>query len=428
MTRRRRRLFGPLLYFTLILAVIATAYTGIVTVGGDLTRTAMERRQMKDIASMFRDTNSVMRESGAKILLTKGVEVSVPYLLEAAHDPRSEIRALACRSLVQAYADPRVAVPVLNAATGDAQEEVRLEAARGLGRVRAYAAVVGRSNWAGGDPTAHSQVNSVETLSHLLKDPASSVRAASAESLGEFAPDLAAATGLEVAIGDQDRAVRLAAAKALLKFGDNGKPLTIRTLLVLLADPEPVPDRYEALEVLKGISDEAQEQAAAALARLLSRRALGHVRRVAPEQPEGVFPSPVSDESAVCPDVIDCLHSLGPRAHPALPALESLLNDDDHVLRHSAGLAVVAILGKNHPRSVAILVGIISDETLPRDWRTSSLLELQAMGPAALAKTTPALIRQLGDPNPTVRVTALSLLQEIVGMTPAEMPKPGEGK
>ncbi len=54
---RRRRVFGPLFYATLVLAFIATAYTGFVTVGKDLMRTATERQEITHFARMLRDTH-----------------------------------------------------------------------------------------------------------------------------------------------------------------------------------------------------------------------------------------------------------------------------------------------------------------------------------------------------------------------------------
>ena len=146
MARQRRRIFGPLLYSTLVLAVIATATTWVVTVGADRMRTAGEREQLNAFATMLQNANPAIRERGAKFLLTKGPEVALPYLLEAARDPHSAARALACRSLVEAFADPAVVAPVLIAAAGDDRDEVRLEVARGLGRVRLHGALAsGRS-------------------------------------------------------------------------------------------------------------------------------------------------------------------------------------------------------------------------------------------------------------------------------------------
>ena len=150
-----------------------------------------------------------------------------------------------------------------------------------------------------------------------------------------------------------------------------------------------MPDRSEVLKVLIGISDEAQDQAAAALASLLTAPERGRVLRVAPDQSVDTLATPVIAESAVVPDVIDALCSLGTHARPALPALEALLNHDDHILRDSAGLAVVAILGKFNERSIAILVSIIIDEELPRDWRMSAVFTLGKIGPIRARRGDP---------------------------------------
>ena len=48
---------------------------------------------MKSIVGMLRDTNPSTRKTGAKLLITKGREVVLPYLLESARDPHSKARA-----------------------------------------------------------------------------------------------------------------------------------------------------------------------------------------------------------------------------------------------------------------------------------------------------------------------------------------------
>jgi HEAT repeat protein len=131
-----------------------------------------------------------------RLLVTKGSEVVLPYLLEAARGPRSDARSLACQLLVEVYADPAVVVPVLAAAAGDDRDTVRLETARDVGRMHAYAAMSVRSGYAAPGLTSDLKANSLETLSRLLKDRASEVRAAAAEAHGEFAPDPAATAGL----------------------------------------------------------------------------------------------------------------------------------------------------------------------------------------------------------------------------------------
>ncbi len=266
MSRRRRRLFGPLFYSTLALAFLATAYTGVVTIGGDLVRKAEERQQMKSIVGMLRDTNPSTRETGAKLLITKGREVALPYLLESARDPHSKARALACQSLVQEYADPRVVIPVLAAAADDDREEVRIEVARDLGRVHAYARLVVASSSVPTDLKS----TCMTVLIRLLKDRAGEVRTAAAGTLGDFAPDPTAAAGLLAATRDADPSVRFVAASALLKFEGSGHRSAIQTLLTLLANPDTVPDRRAVLDVLNKVGGAAQHQAVTTLAGLLS--------------------------------------------------------------------------------------------------------------------------------------------------------------
>ncbi len=189
MSRPRRRIFGPLFYSTLILAIVAMAYTGVVTtLEGDSWRTFKERQEIKDLVGRLRDKDPVVRESSMRLLVTKGSEVALPYLLEAARDPQSDARSLACQVLVEVYADPAVVVPALAAAASDDRDTVRLESARDFGRMHANEAKRVRSGPATPELTSDLKANSLETLSRLLKDRASEVRAAAAESLGSSPP------------------------------------------------------------------------------------------------------------------------------------------------------------------------------------------------------------------------------------------------
>ena len=397
MSRPRRKVFGPLFYSTVVVALIATAYTEFVTIWPRIE----ERRRIQSLVSALRGAEPIEWEPAAAALAQRDDGSGLPYLLEAARDARAEVRALACRSLAHVSADPSAVVPVLVAATGDDQEKVRLEAARGLGRVSGLGA---RISWPtsgtppGGAPGWRSA--GLEALGRLLKDRSDAVRAAAAESLGEFHPDPGAASALVAATGDADRAVRLAAARVLIvKCG--GDRSAIRTLLAMVADPEPVPDRGAVLEVLKRAGDEAQDQAVAALTGLLS-----HV------------------DPLVLPDVINCLVTLGPRARAALPALERLWKDPDAGVNVAARQAIVAIEGRETPRGVAILLEMIADPTIPIDQREAAMWTVVEVNPSGLVKVTPSLIRQLGDADPYVRTSAAELLSVIVRSTRAEMPDP----
>jgi hypothetical protein len=82
-----------------------------------------------------------------------------------------------------------------------------------------------------------------------LKDQASMNRVAAADSLGEFGPDSEAVADLVVAAtADNERDVRLAAARALLKANGANHRSAGRTLVALVADPEPIADRRAVLE------------------------------------------------------------------------------------------------------------------------------------------------------------------------------------
>ena len=256
-----------------------------------------------------------------------------------------------------------------------------------------------------------------------------------------------AAADLAAACGDDDRAVRLAASRSLSRVNGPDDPSAARTLIALLADPGPVADRPEILKVIGGLNDAAQDRAVAA------RRPC--CRMATP---------------AVIPDVLVCLPLAGPRAKAALPALEAMLDHGEPALRGGAGLAIIAIEGgpglasppnaapaamgmaamlqgggggmgmaggaalalstpasggQVNPRVVAVLTRILGDAGIPLEVRANALGMTQAIDPAWLAKATPGLVRQLADPDPNVRRTALELLSSIIDATPVELPAAG---
>jgi HEAT repeat protein len=373
--------------------------------------------------------------------MAQGAEISVPILREAARDPRGEVRALACHCLAEGGGDSSVSVPLLIAAADDGQEDVRLEAARGLGQVARSGSIlkgVRSPSGASGGLTPAMRDDALRILRRLLKDPSSRTRAEAAGALGEFGPDSAVAADLTAAAGDDDRAVRLAAARALIKLNGPDDHTAARTLVALVASPDAVPDRAEVLQVVKTMSEAVQDRAVAALVELLSRA-----------------------DPDVAPDVIACLPGAGRPARAALPALEALLNGPEPGLRADAGMAIVAIEGQENPqvvpsgfnggmsggagmammgmsggagvaipatagrvnpRVVSVLVRIVADAEVQRDTRANALGMVLAINPAAPAKATPDLVRQLADRDPNVRRTALDLLSGIIDVAPAELP------
>jgi HEAT repeat protein len=453
MSQPRRRLFGPLFYSTLVVAVLVGIYAAILNapdVFGHVARIINERREVAALAEGLWGADPAARERAAQGLVAKGPEVSMPILREAARDPRGEVRAVAYRFMAQGGGDPSQSFPALIAAAGDGDELVRLETAHAMGRLAGFLSIRKGFRSSPGAPrglTAAQRDDAIRVLRRLLKDPSGGVRAAAAGALGEFGPDPdpSASVDLAAVAGDDDRAVRLAAARSLLKVSGPGDRTAARTLIAMLADPGPVPDRPEILQVIRGMNDAVQDQAVGALVGLLSR-----------------------GDPAIIPDVLACLPMAGPRAKAALPALEAMLDHAEPALRAGAGMAIVAIEGDEdvrswmnltpagmgmpmggagmgtmrgiagmmppasgtqaNPRVVAVLLRILGDAKVPREMRESAFGIAQEVAPAALAKATPDLVRQLADPDPIVRRTALDLLSSIIDAVPAELPAASGGK
>src|SRR5277367_1944734 len=100
MSRPRRRMFGPLFYITAAIAVLLAALVHIDT---SLPMLAEWRRDRALIGAL-RGDNSREREAAVAALVLRDSRIAVPYLLEAAHDSRGELRAFACRHLVESGA------------------------------------------------------------------------------------------------------------------------------------------------------------------------------------------------------------------------------------------------------------------------------------------------------------------------------------
>ena len=245
-------------------------------------------------------------------LMSNGSTKIVPYLVEAAHDSRSDRRVLACRYLITAGINPEIAVPILVAAAGDTDPTVRFEATSSFGRL-VRGGAFGMAQFMS-TPLSMAAVDfraaSIPALRRLLKDQAGTTRVAAAEALGHFGLDAGAAADLVEATGDQERDVRLAAAQALLRVNGSSDPSAGRTLVALVADPEPIADRRAVLDVVLSASTELQDQAAVALAALLN-----------------------ADEISTNADVMECLVTMGSRRRAALPAIERQLDDEDPAQR-----------------------------------------------------------------------------------------------
>ena len=214
-----------------------------------------------------------MRERTLAALMKGHSQAVVPYLVEAARDPRREVRALASRHLTETGADVEVIVPLLVAAANDADDTIRLQAALAFDRIRWHVEFQ-----AGGPITGssvkgtqtRSRVESIKALRLLLKDKVTPTRIAAADALGQFDADPGVAADLVAAAGDADRRLQLAAARALLKINGPGDPTAGRILVSLIGSRDPISDRMMTLEVVKSATAQVQGQAIAALASLLT--------------------------------------------------------------------------------------------------------------------------------------------------------------
>jgi HEAT repeat protein len=411
MPTRRRKVFGPLFYSTLVVAFLVTSYVELElnesTIRGYL-RERSEWQQEQALLAELKSEDSIVRERALAALLKGHSSAVVPYLVEAARDPRREVRALASRHLTEAGADLEVIIPVLVAASSDADDTIRLQAALAFDRIRmqvqfqAGGPVMGS---AGNGTQSRLRADTIKVLRLLLRDRVTATRIAAADALGQFDADPGVAADLVAAAEDTDRQVQLAAARALLRINGPGDPTAGRILVSLMGSRDPVGDRMMVLETVKSATAQVQREAMTALASLLTEA-----------------------DHAIHPDVIDCLVAAGPLARSAVPALEQLLLDKDPEERNLAGVGIAKIEGKTGARTLPILLDLIADVAAMREKRQSLIEMIRQSNAADLVKVTPILIRQLGSRNPQIRADAMEMLGTIIGDTPAEMPAAPAGK
>jgi HEAT repeat protein len=397
MSRPRRRMFGPLFYTTVVVAILLTALTEVYTGFPMVTEWLRERSLIRSL----RADDSGEREAAATTLVKLGSGSAVPQLIAAARDPRADLRAIACRYLIRAGAELGVVVPILVAAANDVAENVRYEAACAFGGLIATseprrAQLIVTSH---GEASPRLRSASIKALRRLVHDQTTPTRIAAADALCLFGPDPEAAADLAAVTGDNDRDVRFAAARALLKVGGPNDPVAGRTLVALVADPEAIADRRAILDVVLSAGEEVQDQAVAALARLLA-----------------------DIDLPIHGDVVDCLVACGPRARAALPTFERLLNDEDPAERAIAGIALATIGGNANPLAILSLLKMIDDLAMAPESRQAALEKIRELNEAELVKATPILIRQLGSKSADVRLTAIGMLGSIIENAPAQMP------
>lgn len=174
------------------------------------------------------DTPSDRRaEAAIRALAETHGRAAVPALLKAARDPsRPRVRKWSLQAL-GAIGDRR-AVPLLVAALEDERMSLRLHALRGLARLKPKSAVKAVARRLA-DESGGVRVNALQCLQAIgdrgaapavvraLRDPQWYVRQRAAEICGEWRVARARAALTRLAAGDERKAVREAAARALLR-------------------------------------------------------------------------------------------------------------------------------------------------------------------------------------------------------------------
>ena len=399
MSQPRQRIFGPLFYSTLFLAVVVLVVSGAVSI----RPWVLQQGQRDNFLVDLQGPDPARREVAAQGLSSQGEDIARPVFVKLTSDPRVELRALAYRHLGVMIQKPGLIVPMLLPAAMDPEVLIRVEATRGLGIM---APVLNPTDplvlaQSGLDPSVRAK--SLSVLNQRLADPESMVRAEAVVALGQYGGSPEFLEKLNALLDDKDRRVRMLAARTLMSvLRDPEEPRAIGTLLTLLSDPEPIGDRSEVLHTLMGSSDAVQNQAAAALARLF-----GEV------------------EDAVRPDILECLVTMGPRASVALPLFEkSWAKEEDPTIRAQVGQMIARLDGSLKPRSIEILSTLVTDPLFPEAARLEAMEVLNPAGPAVLAKLSSRLVEQLAHPSSEVRRVAAALLQTVVAQVPAELPDP----
>jgi len=390
-----RRMFGPLLNLTLLLAVLAVLYSALEMAWPRIAAW----NEVRSLAFALRSDDARTRTQAQGMLMRKGEAVALPILIEATRDPREETRMLACDSLGRYRVEPGAVVPALALAAADGSALVRMEAAAALGRVAASGAA--RPRPAGGStgspPAWRATVR--DPLHRLLGDKSELVRAEAVRAVGELGVDPGSAAPLARAAGDPERDVRLAAAKALLAANGAGDPTAARTLVELAGAFETTAEIHRVFEAAAVLDGERFDRVVRAMAGQLASK------------------DPIARYSAAVG-----LSDVGERAKAALPALAGLAQDPDPEVRAYAGLAIATIEGKASPRAVAVLVAMVGDATLAEARRFAAIVMLRERDPTLMTRASAGLVRQLGDPDASVRNAAQGLLAGFIGEVPAEMP------
>jgi hypothetical protein len=228
-TKRRRVLFGPLLYGTLAFACLTFVGLGFWS----LWPTLQQSFEMRTYASELRGNSPLLAGRAAEKLARAG-PAAVPWLTDLARDPDARVRSLAFSTLggIRPLSEPALRILVAG-----------------------------------------------------LRDNDARARCEAADALGRFGPDaLMAADALVGALGDKEAGVRLRAARALWRIGGKASELAPPVLLSLVALPAVTrpPVRLDAVDVIGRIGGETEARALASLISLTDNEAPA-VRREAIE-------------------------------------------------------------------------------------------------------------------------------------------------
>jgi hypothetical protein len=217
-TKRRRRIFGPLLYGTLVLACLILAGLGLWS----HWPTWRQSLEMRSYASELKGPSPLFAQRAADKLALAG-PAAVPWLTDAAKDPNARVRALAFSTL-------SYTLPASNGA--------------------------------------------VEALIVGLHDVDMIARYAAADALGRLGPDAAlAADALAGELEDQDSGMRLRAARSLYRIGTKASDLAPPVLLKLVAEEEVTSPsfRLDAIDLIRKLAGETDDRAVSSMIALTEK-------------------------------------------------------------------------------------------------------------------------------------------------------------
>lgn len=327
------------------------------------------------------DSSLEVKESVIRALARLGDARAVVPLVSKIEDPRPAVRSAVAQALGE-LGDPR-AVSALVLALRDADPSVRANALEALGEL--------------GDPSAVPSVSA-----SLFQESVASVRGAAMEALGRLGtPE--AVTKLIEALGTLSEE-REALVRALARTGKASIPALIHCL-------GTTDDRGRADGCALSLSLVRGPDSGAAILEAVRRG------RVSPEAALSSF-AELGDSSAL-PLALEHLSHRDPTVRrAALRAAAALLDPerpDGRAVeplelafraaksRRAERLELLGLLGETgSPRAARVLVPI-ADSADDLEYR---LLAIRALGTIQDASATPALLRALSDPEPSLRMAA----------------------